>query len=68
MLRNRIQSAPMGMHGTPDGYFTPESRAYYELRAKGGAAIVSIGESMVDSRGASHGKINHWMIQGFFHP
>jgi len=58
MLKNRIESAPMGMHGTPEGYITPEGTAYYELRAKGGAAIVSLGESMVDSGGTSHGRVN----------
>ena len=57
-LRNRIESAPMGTHCTPEGYFTPEGTAYYELRAKGGAAIICLGESMVDSRGTSHGRIN----------
>ena len=56
-LRNRIESAPMGMHGTPEGYITPEGTAYYELRAKGGAAIVCLGESMIDSKGTSHGKV-----------
>jgi 2,4-dienoyl-CoA reductase-like NADH-dependent reductase (Old Yellow Enzyme family)/thioredoxin reductase len=48
----------MGMHGTPEGYMTPENAAYYELRAKGGAAIVTLGESMVDSKGTSHGRVN----------
>jgi len=57
-LRNRIESAPMGMHGTPEGYMTSENAAYYELRAKGGAAIVTLGESMVDSKGTSHGRVN----------
>jgi 2,4-dienoyl-CoA reductase-like NADH-dependent reductase (Old Yellow Enzyme family)/thioredoxin reductase len=47
----------MGAHGTPEGYITAESTAYYELRAKGGAAIVTLGESMVDSKGTSHGRI-----------
>lgn len=56
-LRNRIQSAPMGYYGTPEGYITNEGAAYYELRAKGGAAIVTIGESMVDSSGTSHGRV-----------
>jgi 2,4-dienoyl-CoA reductase-like NADH-dependent reductase (Old Yellow Enzyme family)/NADPH-dependent 2,4-dienoyl-CoA reductase/sulfur reductase-like enzyme len=56
-LRNRIQSAPMGYYGTPEGYLTNEGAAYYELRAKGGAAIVTIGESMVDSSGTSHGRV-----------
>ncbi len=56
-LRNRIQSAPMGYYGTPDGYLTKDGMAYYELRARGGAAIVTIGESMVDSSGTSHGRV-----------
>ncbi len=47
----------MGMHGTPEGYLTAENAAYYELRAKGGAAIVTLGESMVDSKGTSHGRV-----------
>jgi 2,4-dienoyl-CoA reductase-like NADH-dependent reductase (Old Yellow Enzyme family)/thioredoxin reductase len=56
-LKNRIQSAPMGFYGTPEGYIPSEGAAYYELRAKGGAAIVTIGESMVDSTGTSHGRV-----------
>lgn len=56
-LRNRIQSAPMGYYGTPEGYLTKDGAAYYELRAKGGASIVTIGESMVDSSGTSHGRV-----------
>ena len=56
-LKNRIESAPMGVHGTPEGYITAEGTAYYELRAKGGAAIVTLGESMVDSKGTSHGRV-----------
>ena len=56
-LRNRIQSAPMGYYGTPEGFLTKEGAAYYELRAKGGAAIVTIGESMVDSSGTSHHRV-----------
>ncbi len=56
-LRNRIEAAPMGMHGTPEGYITPEGAAYYELRARGGAAIVCLGESMIDSKGTSHGRV-----------
>jgi len=57
MLKNRIEAAPMGTHGTPQGYISPDGVAYYELRAKGGAAIVTIGESMIDSKGTSHGKV-----------
>lgn len=67
MLRNRIESAPMGVHGTTEGYITPEGTAYYELRAKGGAAIVTLGESMVDSKGTSHGKSNPLDDPGILH-
>jgi 2,4-dienoyl-CoA reductase-like NADH-dependent reductase (Old Yellow Enzyme family) len=67
MLKNRIEAAPMGVHGTPEGYITPEGTAYYELRAKGGAAIVTLGESMVDSKGTSHGKRNPLDDPGILH-
>lgn len=66
-LKNRIESAPMGVHGTPEGYITPEGTAYYELRAKGGAAIVTLGESMVDSRGTSHGRVTPLDDPGILH-
>jgi len=58
VLKNRIEAAPMGVHGTPEGYIAAEGTACYELRAKGGAAIVCLGESMIDSKGTSHGRVN----------
>ena len=58
MLKNRIESAPMGGGGSSGGFISLRGVAYYELRAKGGAAIVTIGESMVDSKGTTHGRIN----------
>ena len=45
---NRMFSAPMG--GTDisnDGCIGPKSRAFYELRARGGAAAVTVSECMV---------------------
>ena len=45
---NRMFSAPMG--GTDisnDGCIGPKSTAFYELRAKGGAAAVTVSECMV---------------------
>jgi 2,4-dienoyl-CoA reductase-like NADH-dependent reductase (Old Yellow Enzyme family)/thioredoxin reductase len=56
VLRNRILQAPMGPNNlTPEGYLTPETIAFYEARAAGGAAVVTIGESIVHSRtGAGH--------------
>ena len=47
-FRNRMFSAPMG--GTDisnDGCIGPKSKAFYELRAKGGAAAVTVSECMV---------------------
>lgn len=47
-FRNRMFSAPMG--GTDianDGCIGPKSTAFYELRGKGGAAVVTVSECMV---------------------
>lgn len=47
-FRNRMFSAPMGGTDiTNDGCIGPKSKAFYELRAKGGAAAVTISELMV---------------------
>ena len=48
VFRSRMFSAPMG--GTDianDGCIGPKSTAFYELRAKGGAAAVTVSECMV---------------------
>ena len=45
---NRMFSAPMGGTDiTNDGCIGPKSAAFYELRAKGGAAAVTVSECMV---------------------
>lgn len=50
-LKNRIISAPMTYPVlTSDGCLTPEAIAFYELRAKGGAAAVTVSEVIVHSR------------------
>ncbi|MCL2408327.1 MAG: FAD-dependent oxidoreductase [Oscillospiraceae bacterium] len=50
-LKNRIISAPMTYPIlTSDGCLTPEAAAFYELRAKGGAAVVTVSELIVDSK------------------
>lgn len=42
-FRNRMFSAPMGGTDiTNDGCIGPASRAFYELRAKGGAGAVTV--------------------------
>jgi len=58
-LRNRMCSAPMGFPDlTEDGCLTEGAIAFYELRAKGGAAIVTISEACVDYvNGKSHGRL-----------
>lgn len=49
-MRNRIISAPMTFPIlTADGCLTPEAIAFYELRAKGGAAVVTVSELIVHS-------------------
>ncbi len=51
-LKNRIISAPMTFPIlTSDGCLTPEAIAFYELRAKGGAAVVTVSELIVQSTG-----------------
>ena len=48
ILKNRIISAPMTFPIlTSDGCLTPEAIAFYELRAKGGAAVVTVSELIV---------------------
>lgn len=48
IFRNRMFSAPMGGTDiTNDGCIGPKSTAFYELRAKGGAAAVTVSECMV---------------------
>ena len=49
-LKNRIEAAPMATSNlTSDAFFTPEQRA------KGGAAIVNLGEARIDQKtGISH--------------
>ena len=46
-LKNRIIATPAStLCLTPEGYMNPEAIAYYELKAKGGAAAVTLGESI----------------------
>jgi 2,4-dienoyl-CoA reductase-like NADH-dependent reductase (Old Yellow Enzyme family)/thioredoxin reductase len=57
-FKNRIESAPTSLAElSPQGYLTRENIAYYKLKAKGGAAVVTIGESIVHTpTGKSHPK------------
>lgn len=58
-LRNRMCSAPLGFPDlTETGCLTEGAIAFYENRAKGGAAIVTISEAIVDyAHGKSHGRL-----------
>ena len=61
-LRNRMISAPMAFPDIPlDGHLTKEAAAFFELRAKGGAAVVTVSEAIVHSAtGKSHN--NHILL------
>ena len=55
VAKNRIMAAPMGANTDMNGHLTRENSAAYELRAKGGAAIVNLGETVVCSEtGQAH--------------
>ena len=58
-LRSRMCSAPMGFPDlTEDGCLTEGAIAFYENRAKGGAAVVTVSEACVDyAHGKSHGRL-----------
>lgn len=55
-MRNRIEAAPMGFSDTHEnGYFCKENIAMYKAFAKGGAAIVTVGETTVHTKtGQAH--------------
>ncbi|MDR1217301.1 MAG: hypothetical protein LBJ99_01810, partial [Oscillospiraceae bacterium] len=58
VLRNRMCSAPMGFpYITAGGCVTDDMIAFYELRAKGGAAIVTVSEALTHRTGRSHGRV-----------
>ena len=56
-LRNRIMSAPTTFP-EPDAecHMTEDMARFYELRAKGGAAVVTVSEAMTHESGLSHGR------------
>jgi 2,4-dienoyl-CoA reductase-like NADH-dependent reductase (Old Yellow Enzyme family)/thioredoxin reductase len=57
-FKNRIVSAPTSVAElSPECHLTRDNIAYYQLKAKGGAAVVTVGESIVHSAtGRSHPK------------
>jgi len=55
VLKNRMFAAPMSHPNiTKEGLITPEMAAYYELRARGGAASVAISEALTHPTGRAH--------------
>ena len=58
-VKNRIEAAPVGMSDlTPEGFLTPLNIAAYEVKARGGAGIVTLGESSVHTKtGKAHGRM-----------
>jgi 2,4-dienoyl-CoA reductase-like NADH-dependent reductase (Old Yellow Enzyme family)/thioredoxin reductase len=57
-LQNRMCAAPTGFpYITEDGLVTDDMIAFYELRAKGGAAAVTVSEALTHRTGRSHGRV-----------
>lgn len=56
VLKNRIEAAPVSVSNlTPQAHFTPDNIAIFERKAKGGAAIINMGEARIDLKtGISH--------------
>jgi 2,4-dienoyl-CoA reductase-like NADH-dependent reductase (Old Yellow Enzyme family)/thioredoxin reductase len=51
IFRNRIIASPTGFHDlTPEYFPTREAYAYYERKAMGGAAAVTVGDCAVDTK------------------
>jgi 2,4-dienoyl-CoA reductase-like NADH-dependent reductase (Old Yellow Enzyme family)/thioredoxin reductase len=57
LFKNRIFASPTGHQNvSPEGLPSPEAIAYYERKAIGGAAVVTVGECIVDSVKGKGGK------------
>ncbi len=56
VLKNRIMTPPMSpQNHSSENFLSPNNTAFYELRAKGGAANITIGDVIVDTkRGQAH--------------
>lgn len=54
-LRSRVISAPSSQNDiAPDGTLNPYNIAYYARKAKGGAALVTVGDGIVHPTGKDH--------------
>ena len=57
-LKNRIAVAPMGSEPNTSGFLSQQNLAAYELRAQGGAAVVTRGETLIGHRtDSAHGNL-----------
>ncbi|CAG9000251.1 MAG: NADH oxidase [Candidatus Celerinatantimonas neptuna] len=57
VFKNRLFSAPISLQElSPECFLSQENIAFFELRAKGGAANVTIGQSIVLDGGSPHTK------------
>ena len=58
VLKNRIEAAPVSVANlSPQAHFTPENIAVFERKAKGGAAVINMGEARIDLKTG----ISHWL-------
>ena len=66
MFRNRIFSSATGYQDmSQDGILPPEAHAYYERKAIGGVAAVTVGECVVDSK-KGRGAVHHAVLDNPF--
>lgn len=62
VLKSRIMTPPMSPQNHPSDHFIgPNNTAFYELRAKGGSANITVGDVIVDS---SRGKAHSFQVHG----
>lgn len=65
-LKNRIEVPPMGVSPNTSGFLTAETLKAMELRAMGGAAVVTRGETLVHAHtGSAHGNLCNLDDEGF---
>ena len=62
VLKNRIMTPPMSPQNHPSDHFIgPYTIGFYELRAKGGFANITVGDVIVDT---VHGKAHSFQVHG----
>ena len=69
VAKHRIFSAPTGLMGyTPEGHLTTDNRAFFEYKASGGCAVVSMGECIIHgASGSSHNLQPALMTLRYYH-